>query len=210
MYLGIAVGIPCMILPIVMHQQDIEWTRRYSTKATLWIWILSFIANYDWTHYFYNVLGAKYTFNAHRLNDVPFCLYLMTHSYFALYHCLASIVFRVFGFTQPNFKSGKFVGLLVVMSYFVAFMETWTIQKFPYYAFENEQAMYKYGLVFYALYFIVSFPMFLRLEEPVRQAKGNLTIRTKSLSEVALDAFACSMMITLLLDFWRLWVGRIY
>jgi cycloeucalenol cycloisomerase len=28
------------------------------------------------------VLKADYTFKAHRLNDVPLCLYFMTHAYF--------------------------------------------------------------------------------------------------------------------------------
>ena len=36
----------------------------------MWIFILSFIGNYLWTHYFYNLLGASYTFKAWRLNDV--------------------------------------------------------------------------------------------------------------------------------------------
>jgi hypothetical protein len=35
-----------------------------------------------YTHYFYRVLKADYTFEAHRLNDVPLCLYFMTHAYF--------------------------------------------------------------------------------------------------------------------------------
>jgi len=35
-----------------------------------------------YTHYFYRVLKADYTFPAHRLNDVPLCLYFMTHAYF--------------------------------------------------------------------------------------------------------------------------------
>lgn len=30
----------------------------------------SHIGNYFWTHYFYRVLGARYTFVAWRLNDV--------------------------------------------------------------------------------------------------------------------------------------------
>lgn len=31
---------------------------------------------------------------AHRLNDVPFALYLITHSYFHLYHLAASVGLR--------------------------------------------------------------------------------------------------------------------
>ncbi len=41
-----------------------------AAQANLWIAILSFIGNYLWTHYFYKLLGAAYTFKAWRLNDV--------------------------------------------------------------------------------------------------------------------------------------------
>ena len=39
-------------------------------QANLWIAIFSFIGNYFWTHYFYSLLGARYTFPSWRLNDV--------------------------------------------------------------------------------------------------------------------------------------------
>jgi cycloeucalenol cycloisomerase len=42
----------------------------FVVQANIWIFILSFIGNYVWTHYFYNLLGASYTFEAWRLNDV--------------------------------------------------------------------------------------------------------------------------------------------
>lgn len=131
MALGLAVGPPCVIYTIFMQkgERHLHWMNRYATRANLWIAILAFVANYDWTHYFYQVLGAKYTFIAHRLNDVPICLYLITHSYFMLYHSLAARVFRYAGFYKPQFKNPLFVALLLIMSYFVAFMETWTIQK---------------------------------------------------------------------------------
>jgi hypothetical protein len=34
--------------------------------------------------------------------------------------------------------------------------------QFPYYEFVDRDSMYKVGSLFYAIYFIVSFPMFLR------------------------------------------------
>ena len=43
-----------------------------------------------YTHYFYRVLKADYTFPAHRLNDVPLCLYFMTHAYFMVRRSRAS------------------------------------------------------------------------------------------------------------------------
>lgn len=53
-----------------------------SLQANLWIAIFSFIGNYFWTHYFYRLLGASYTFPSWRLNDVRarVCMRLMLHS----------------------------------------------------------------------------------------------------------------------------------
>lgn len=58
------------------HQRVFE---RYSFKTNVWIAIFSFIGNYWYTHYFYSVLGAKYTFAAHRLNDVVSKCYIQSH-----------------------------------------------------------------------------------------------------------------------------------
>jgi hypothetical protein len=42
-----------------------------------------------------------------------------------------------------------------------------TIQGFPYYAIKDRVHLYTVGSVVYGLYFVVSFPMFARLDEPV-------------------------------------------
>ena len=42
-------------------------------RANVWIAVFSFIGNYFWTHYFYVLLGAEYTFRSWRLNDVSSC-----------------------------------------------------------------------------------------------------------------------------------------
>ena len=67
---------------------------RYIVKANVWIAIFSFVGNYVWTHYFYSVLKAKYTFDAHRLNDVPISMFLMTHAYFMFYHAMTNSILR--------------------------------------------------------------------------------------------------------------------
>ena len=72
MVTGLVIALPPMILPLLFPGSDasIPWMQRYTTKANVWIFILSWVANYFWTHYFYQVLGATYTFAAWRLNDV--------------------------------------------------------------------------------------------------------------------------------------------
>lgn len=52
--------------------------------------------------------------------------------------------------------------VVLLVAYVTAFMEAFTLENFPYYEHTDRWLMYKYGSAFYALYFIVSFPMFAR------------------------------------------------
>lgn len=57
----------------------------------MWIIIISYVGNYFWTHYFFNLLGAAYTFKSWRINNVPICLIFATHAYFAFYHTFSTV-----------------------------------------------------------------------------------------------------------------------
>jgi len=168
---GLIIGVPPFILPLLFPgpEKHIPFLNRYTTKANIWIAIFSFIGNYFWTHYFYIILGVKYTFPAHRFNNVPITCYLLTHSYFLLYHTLSSLVLRRiwhFFLNQMTVISFFVVAIIVsLMAYGTAFMEVFTIQDFPYYSYPDRESMWYIGSVFYALYFVVSYPMFLRLDE---------------------------------------------
>ena len=64
---------PCVILPLLCPGEAdrlLPLRERFWVKATVWISIFSHIGNYFWTHYFFELLGAEYTFKAHRLNGV--------------------------------------------------------------------------------------------------------------------------------------------
>ena len=175
-----------------------EW---YILKANLWIAIFSFIGNYWYTHYFYGVLKADYTFEAHRLNNVPISMYLMTHAYFMFYHVLSNCALRYIRSKYVN-NAQRFVfecAAIAVMSYSTAFMESLTICGFPYYRFEDRDMAYTLGSAFYGIYFLVSFPMFLRIDED----------ETKDLmpySQVFWESMGSGMLVMCLLDFVRLWL----
>jgi cycloeucalenol cycloisomerase len=132
----------------------------------------------------------------------------MSHSYFLLYHSMSNRVLRRLWASLPKGPQYGVVNVVVVsvflavFSYLVAVGEVFTIQNFPYYTYKDSFAMFVYGSLFYALYFIASFPMFLRLDE---EKDTNW-----SLSAAVLDSFACCMIITTLLDFWRLGLGPIF
>ena len=63
--------------------------------------------------------------------------------------------------------------------------------------------MYTVGSLFYAIYFFVSFPMFFRIDEQPGK-------RRWTAGEAALDALAASMLVTIILDLWRISFGSIH
>lgn len=208
--IGLLASLPCILLPFWFEDKSDSKKplhQRYWFKANVWIAIFSFVGNYFWTHYFYDLLGASYTFPAHRLNDVPITLYFMTHAYFCFYHSISNMMIRrarnacrQLGVRAQNISEGLVV---FVLAYLTAYGETITIAHFPYYEFVDRSRMYTIGSLFYAVYFFVSFPMFYRMDE------GNRSSTHFSLWRSVIDSLGASMLVTLLLDFWRISFGAI-
>ncbi|CAH9114922.1 unnamed protein product [Cuscuta europaea] len=72
--LALVSALPAFIIPIVFvgkADKRLHWHERYWVKANLWILIFCYVGNYFWTHYFFTVLGASYTFPSWKMNDVP-------------------------------------------------------------------------------------------------------------------------------------------
>ncbi|MEW5320021.1 MAG: hypothetical protein WDW38_011126 [Sanguina aurantia] len=92
--------------------------------------------------------------------------------------------------------------VILVLAYATAYGETATIASFPYYSFVDRDRMYTVGSLFYAIYFFVSFPMFFIMDE------DSATHRW-SVGQAALDSLAAGMLVTILLDLWRLCIGGI-
>jgi cycloeucalenol cycloisomerase len=221
--IGLYVSLPYVVLPYFLdppqylvppapHQLSTlrfdRWaSARYWVKANVWIAIFSFVGNYFWTHYFYHVLGAAYSFPVEfNLNGVPFFLYLITHAYFCFYHSLTNIAIRLargtrfyHGLTSPVARLAFNTLLVFALAVFTAFMETWTIASVPYYSHQDKWSMYTVGSVFYGIYFFASFPMFFRLDEP-----QGTSLTSWTLAETITDSLAACMIVTIFLDLWRL------
>jgi len=205
--------------------------QRYSTKVNLYLLTYSFIGNYWYTHYFYSVLHAKYTMPSHRFNNVPIIMYLATHFYFCTYHvCLSNGILR---YVDVNYTTGwqktiLFWYTIFFLSYFTAFMETVTISSFPYYTFENRTMAYIWGSAFYGIYFIISFPGFYyldmyvdddgrvndKVQSPVvgsparwKRSDSQSSKTSKTLMDIFVTACGHGMIILILLDFVRLYLG---
>uniref|UniRef100_A0A7S0DTR5 Cycloeucalenol cycloisomerase n=1 Tax=Amorphochlora amoebiformis TaxID=1561963 RepID=A0A7S0DTR5_9EUKA len=190
-----------ILLPSITGESDVPLFERYSLKANLWIFIFGFIGNYWYTHYFYNVLEAHYSMPSWDLNGVPIPMYLATHFYFCFYHVLSNLALRkAYSTFSPGAMRRLFViSLVLIMSYATAFMESLTISGFPCYGFKDRDLAYTLGSAFYGIYFIVSFPMFLRLDESPPKKWDLFT--------VAVEALASGMAVLMLLDIVRVYMG---
>ena len=204
---GVIMVIPLFAYPLLFPgkaDRNLPITQRYWFKANIWVAIFNFVGNYFWTHYFYNLLGAKYTMETYRINNVPYLMFLATQAYFTFYHSMINVVLRVFYSAWPKPSKLRFIAvslLIFALAVFTAYMETFTIQEFPYYTHKDKFLMYTVGSVFYSLYFVVSFPMFFRMDEDPKDKWP--------ISRVIIDSLGAAMLVTILLDFWRLIVGGI-
>jgi len=208
-YLALCLGLalPFLLQPILFPlpaESTLPLFMRYSFKANVWIFIFSFIGNYWYTHYFYSVLGAAYLFPAHRLNDVPIPLFFATHFYFVTYHTISNLLLRKIEskYVEGWLRTVFFWMVVVAFSYFTAFMETLSISSFPYYAFKDRFMAYTLGSAFYGIYFLVSYPVFYRLDEKVTKNSP-----PASLTSTILEAMGAGMIVLILLDLCRLALG---
>jgi len=204
---GLVLTLPNTFIPILFPgeaDRKLPWHKRFITKANIFIACVNFTGNYFWTHYFFSLLGASYTFPVTwKLNGIPIALYMITQSYFTTYFLTSNLMIRQINQrTTPGYSRTLILALSIcALSWFFAFMETWTIESVPYYSFLDRDQMYKVGLTFYALYFVPTFPIFYWIDEEVNSCWN--------FSEALVHGLASSLLAFYLVDFWRLLVGNI-
>ena len=216
---GCLVAFPLFIVPMILRRgknpsnarsqsplSKSHWSQSYWCKANLYMGVFGFFGNYVGSEYFFDVLGMVYHYpNATTTLDsalvgegeqkVPLIMYLYTHAYFMTYHTTAIVVLRRI-LTSGILGSGiVFIPAVFIIGYGWAWLETKSMAN-PLMAssfyYENMSAMLTYGTIIYALYFVVSFPVFYFLDE-------NAEARWDNVKTVA-AALSVSMLVFYLLD----------
>jgi cycloeucalenol cycloisomerase len=207
MLFGFGVAAPLVLVPFLTPRPEDAHQRPWDTswfRLNLWIAIFVFFGSYVGTHYFFDVVGMRYGFPTtwnlqaelvgHSDGSVPLFLYPLTQAYFMTYHVVMTVLLR---WLSSRFSLGRVAKALViaVLAYAVAFAETF-FMAIPALADVFEYAdrgrMLAWGSVFYGTYFIVSLPVFARIDED----------RPWSIPQVIGSALAVSMGVFFLLDFW--------
>ena len=204
---GAGISIPCIIAPLLFADKAERSTplfQRYIVKANIFVFIMGYIGNHFFTHYFYRVLGMRYTGplgpgEGLEINKVPVSMFLCTHPYFMTYHVLVSPVLRAAKAYLQDYrgKTVLFAIVVVCIAFFTAFMETWTISAFPYYTYPNLYSMLTSGSLFYGTFFVVTYPIFFRIDEDPRSPLW-------SIQRVVVEALAAMMVVLLCGDIMKL------
>ena len=211
----------CVLLPWWLRRESgITWQQSYWFKFNLFIFVWTFWATYFHTEYFFEVLGLRYRFPEVTLyldsallgpdeatalaaaQKVPPSMYLNATAFFIVYHASAVVVMRrIRAFTtglSPVARALAWAAIVGLTAVFWAWMETWLYFK----AAANNMAnvwyvdldrMLAWGSWFYALYFVVSFPMVYRLDEQADAPRWPL-------SRVVIEASAVGMFTLFLID----------
>lgn len=212
MLFGLGVAAPLFLVPYLNPSPEDANRPVWDTtwfRFNLWIAILVFFGSYVGTHYFFDIVGMRYGFPTgwnlqaelvgRSEGSVPLFLYPLTQAYFVTYHVVMTVILR---WLSTRFSLGRVARALVIaaLAYVVAFAETF-FMAIPALADVFEYAdrgrMLAWGSMFYGTYFIVSLPVFARIDEE----------RPWSLWWVIGSALAVSMAVFFLLDFWAKCLG---
>ena len=98
-YMIVCVGfcLPFLLYPLILTPH-LPLQDNYALKANLWIGVYSFIGNYWYTHYFYSVLKANYSFPSWWEIFIVFCFWshftiLPSHS--PSHHLISSLIYEI-------------------------------------------------------------------------------------------------------------------
>src|SRR5262245_40300855 len=217
----------CVLLPAWLRRASgVPWRRSYWFKFNLYMVVWVFYATYFHTEYFFELLGLRYRFPGVALTfdsalvgpdeataaaewkKVPIGMYLNAIAFFVVYHTAAVVCMRrvraTTGGLQPAARRLAWVGIVGATALFFAWAETrlyMTQAASGNVWYVDLQAMLRWGSVFYALYFLVSFPNVYRLDEDPAEPW--------TVSRTVVEASFVGITSLLLLDLWAHVLGPI-
>jgi cycloeucalenol cycloisomerase len=218
----------CVLLPAWLRRHaPVAWFESYWFKFNLYMLVWVFFATYFHTEYFFEVLGLRYRFPevtlyfdsalvgpaeataALEFKKVPPGMYSNAIAFFIVYHTLAIVCMRRVRTmtTGWSIASQRIAWSVIVFAtaLFFAWAETRlyiTEAAMGNVWYVDLPRMLKWGSVFYAMYFIVSFPNAYRLDENMSEARW-------SLGRTIVEASFVGILSMTLLDLWARWLGAI-
>ena len=219
----------CLVLPCWLRRNSgVPWRESYWFKFNLYMAVWIFFATYYHTEYFFELLGLRYRFPevgfyfdsalvgpdeagaAAAWKKVPLGMYFNSVAFFIVYHTAAVVCMRrVRGLTllwSAPLRRASWVLIVLGTALFFAWAETYlyiTDEATANVWYVDVPAMLRWGSIFYAMYFVVSFPNVFRLDE-------NVDLPRWTLSRTVIEACFVALVSMTLLDLWANFLGPIY
>ena len=175
MLLGLALSVPLWLAPILLpppEEVGQPLLARHSTKANLFIALMSFLQCYFGSAMFFEGLGMQYHFPTKiSWNGTPLFLYFVTISYFSTYYALMRLGLRWFLQVVPSPGRTLVWLVIAVLSYSMAFGETFFMASpslAAFFSYADRHKALLIGSLCYGTLFFISLPVFLRLDEDPR------------------------------------------
>jgi cycloeucalenol cycloisomerase len=218
----------CVLLPAWLRRDSqIAWHDSYWFKFDLYLFVFVFFVTYFHTEYFFEVLGLRYRFPevslyfdsalvgpdeataAADFKKVPPGMYFNAVAFFVVYHTLAVVCMRrirstTLGWSIPA-QRVAWAAIVLATALFFAWAETRlyiTEASAGNVWYVDLARMLEWGSVFYAMYFVVSFPNVYRLDEEMSEPKW-------SLGRIFVEASFAGIVSMTLLDLWAGFLGPI-
>jgi cycloeucalenol cycloisomerase len=218
----------CVLLPAWLRRHSgVHWSESYWFKLNLYMVFWVFWATYFHTEYFFEVLGLRYRFPEVTLyfdsalvgpdestalaefKKVPPGMYLNAIAFFIVYHTMAIVCMRrvrTMTFAWSRFAQRlAWAAIVLVTALFFAWAETRlyiTKAAAANVWYVDLGRMLRWGSVFYAMYFVVSFPNLYRMDEEMSQARWTL-------GRTVIEAGFVAITSMTLLDLWAGFLGPI-
>lgn len=233
---SLAVSLPALLLPALAthhHLASQSTTRpppplaaQHWLKLNIWVFLVVCWGNYFGTHYFFQLMGMRYSFPAIRLTldsdvlacnsnnsngdrqRVPLFMYPLTHAYYMTYFAVllyAERFIRTLLLSSPaktlrDSTAGRALVVLAV-SYALAYAETFFMADDSlkeYFSYRDRDRMLKFGSLGYAMYFVAGLPMVKRVDGAGERW---------TLGRTVLEAAATCMAVQVLLEGWAKLAG---
>jgi cycloeucalenol cycloisomerase len=218
----------CVLLPAWLRRgSGVPWRESYWFKLNLYMAVWVFFATYFHTEYFFELLGLRYRFPSVSLTfdaalvgpdeasaaaehkKVPLGMYLNAIAFFLVYHTAAVVCMRRVRSTTLGLpraaRRAAWLAIVLAAALFFAWAETRlyiTQQAAAHVWYVDLSRMLRWGSLFYAMYFVVSFPNVYRLDEDPEAPPWTL-------SRTVVEAGFVAIASLLLLDLWARFIGPI-
>jgi len=216
----------CVLLPAWLRRgSGVAWRVSYWFKFNFYLFFWVFYCTYFHTEYFFEVLGLRYRFPqvgvyfdaalvgpdeataAAEWKRVPPGMYLNAIAFFVVYHTAAVVCMRRVRSQTLRWSRGaqrlSWVVIVGATALFFAWAETRlyiTQDAAANVWYVDLPRMLRWGSVFYALYFVVSFPNVYRMDEDPAAPRWTL-------GRCFVEAGFVGMLSLTLIDLWTRFLG---